>query len=83
MRNGQGPAISVGTNGDRMRAVLFDAGNTSRVVQLTPRCLARFQSVPNSYVLPDQKRLACKVIGNMVPPLFMEKLYQHLLGLSG
>jgi DNA (cytosine-5)-methyltransferase 1 len=39
---------------------------TGRVVAMTPRALARFQSVPDDYVLPDKKSLACKIIGNGV-----------------
>lgn len=37
-----------------------------RVVALTPRCLARFQGLPDTYWLPDKKSLACRVIGNGV-----------------
>jgi DNA (cytosine-5)-methyltransferase 1 len=37
-----------------------------RVVALTPRCLARFQGLPDSYWLPEKKSLACRVIGNGV-----------------
>jgi DNA (cytosine-5)-methyltransferase 1 len=49
-----------------------------RVVQMTPRCLARFQSFPDSYDLPENKTLACKIIGNAVPPLMMQRIVQHL-----
>ena len=45
-----------------------------RVVKMTPRCLARFQSFPDSYRLPDHNGLACRVIGNAVPPLMYEKI---------
>lgn len=50
-----------------------------RVVQMTPRALARFQSFPDWYELPDTKKLACRVIGNAVPPLLYEKLVRQLL----
>ena len=40
-----------------------------RVVAMTPRCLARFQSFPDWYVLPDKNALSCRIIGNAVPPL--------------
>lgn len=46
-----------------------------RVVSMTPRALARFQSFPDSYLLPDNKTLAGKIIGNAVPP----KLYQAVM----
>lgn len=48
------------------------------VVKMTPRCLARFQSFPDSYRLPDHNRLACRLIGNAVPPLMYEKLIRSL-----
>ena len=45
-----------------------------RVIKMMPRCLARFQSFPDSYRLPDRNGLACRVIGNAVPPLMYEKI---------
>jgi len=43
---------------------------------MSPRCLARFQSVPDDYVLPENDTLAVRVIGNMVPPLMMQRLLE-------
>jgi DNA (cytosine-5)-methyltransferase 1 len=45
-----------------------------RVVRITPRGLARFQSVPDWYELPEDEPLACKVIGNGVP----SKMYEAI-----
>lgn len=39
-------------------------------------CLSRFQSFPNTYIWPDDKNLASKIIGNAVPPM----LYLNILG---
>lgn len=50
-----------------------------RVVKMTPRALARFQSFPDWYQLPEKNALACKGIGNACPPLGMEKIYRGLL----
>lgn len=50
-----------------------------RVVKMTPRCLARFQSFPDSYVLPDNNALACRVIGNAVAPLMYQKIIRQLV----
>lgn len=50
-----------------------------RVVKLTPRALARLQSVPDDYILPDKAALACKVIGNGVACLMIEKIYRQLV----
>jgi site-specific DNA-cytosine methylase len=36
-----------------------------RVVKMTPRCLARFNGLPDTYRLPDSPTLACTVLGNM------------------
>ncbi len=49
-----------------------------RVVSMTPRCLARFQSVPDDYRLPTKRTLAARVIGNMVPPLLMQRIAEGL-----
>lgn len=50
-----------------------------RVVSMTPHALARFQSFPNSYILPDNKKLACQIIGNAVPPLLYQKIIRDLI----
>lgn len=50
-----------------------------RVVQLTPRCLARFQTFPDTYTLPESRRLACRGIGNAVPALLMQRVAESLL----
>jgi len=44
-----------------------------RIVSMTPRALARFQSIPDYYKLPSSNGLACKVTGNAVPPLLMRR----------
>jgi DNA (cytosine-5)-methyltransferase 1 len=46
---------------------------------MTPRALARFQSFPDWYELPENARLAAKGIGNACPPLLMQRIYEHLL----
>lgn len=48
--------------------------SSGRVVQMTPRALARFQSFPDSYLLPGNNPLACRVIGSAVPPLLYQKI---------
>ncbi len=49
------------------------------VVKMTSRALARFQSLPDSYILPDKTSLACTIIGNMVPGLLMWNVVEPLL----
>ena len=50
-----------------------------RVVKMTARALARFQSLPDSYLLPDRSSLACTIIGNAVPSLLMREIVRPLL----
>ena len=49
-----------------------------RVVALTPRALARLMSVPDSYMLPPKASLACRVLGNMVTPLMMQRIVESV-----
>ena len=46
--------------------------------RIYPICLvpARYQAFPGWYELPDSKSLACRIIGNAVPPLAMKKWVQ-------
>ena len=69
------PCTTVKTNGGGR---VFRAATNGRVVKMTPRALARFQSFPDWYELPGSNRLAVKGIGNAVPPLFAEKLYKGM-----
>lgn len=77
IRGASSPVFTISATQTRrpVRAQL-DGG---RVVAMTPRCLARFQSFPDSYRLPEAARLACRVIGNAVPPLLAAKIYRGLL----
>lgn len=56
------PAPTVAGYSDRSRAYV------GRVVKMTPRCLARFNGLADSYRLPASNTLACKVLGNMHMP---------------
>jgi site-specific DNA-cytosine methylase len=53
-----------------------------RVVQMTPRALARFQSIPDWYKLPDKNGLACCVIGNGIPSRMGARIIEAMLGLN-
>jgi DNA adenine methylase len=50
------------------------------VVGLTPRALARLQSIPDSYHLPDHRILACRIIGDGVPPLLARRIVEANAG---
>lgn len=49
-----------------------------RVVSMTPRALARFQSFPDWYELPEKRSLAAYGIGNAVPPLLYQRIIEGL-----
>jgi DNA (cytosine-5)-methyltransferase 1 len=63
------PIASV-TSGQQPKAYV------GRIVKMTPRALARFQSFPDWYELPERNALACKIIGNAVPPLLMRRVME-------
>ena len=71
-RDGELPQFTV-TERDNGRSRAFAYG---RVVQMTPRALARFQSIPDWYELPESKTLACRIIGNACPPLLMQRVLE-------
>ncbi len=52
--------------------------SSGRVVSMTPRALARFQSIPDDYILPDKTKLACKIIGNGWPSLMAQRIAEGL-----
>lgn len=45
-----------------------------RVVKITPRGLARFQTLRDSYALPESDTLAVKIIGNGIPCLMYQRI---------
>lgn len=51
-----------------------------RVVAMTARALARFQSLPDWYELPTKNTLACRGIGNGVPCLMAKGAIESLIG---
>lgn len=71
------PAHTVSSDGGgRVSRAWIDTG---RVVTMTPRALARFQSVPDSYWLPDKVDLARRIVGNGVSCLMIQRIYEGLV----
>lgn len=72
------PAFTVraGENGGGTPKALQSNG---RIVAMTPRALARFQSFPDWYELPANKTLAARGIGNAVPPLMYQCIVEGLV----
>jgi DNA (cytosine-5)-methyltransferase 1 len=63
--------------GSKMRGrAWLDQG---RVVQMTPRALARFQTWPDWYPMPSTISLACTIVGNGVPVLMARLLIEGML----
>lgn len=54
-----------------------------KVVRITPRGLARFQSVPDTYQLPQNDLLACKIIGNGLPSLMYQVIARSFIDFYG
>ena len=77
IRNGKEPMFTVMTD-DRPSHDQKASLLAGRVVSMTPRALARFQSFSDSYVLPESKTLAAKGIGNAVCPLLYQKIVEGL-----
>ncbi len=78
IRGGDEPCFTLTSGtGQRRPARAYDG--VGRVVAMTSRALARFQSFPDWYRLPDSKSLAAKIIGNAVPPVGYEKIIGGLL----
>jgi DNA-cytosine methyltransferase len=53
-----------------------------RVVQMTPRALCRFQSVPDSWQLSGHNTTDCVAIGNGIPSLVIQILFEAMNGLA-
>lgn len=79
---GNASSFSIRDDTEPIRAIaaVGRIGNVSRaytggrVVKMTPRAIARFQSFPDTYALPDNPSLAVRILGNAVPPLFMQRV---------
>jgi DNA (cytosine-5)-methyltransferase 1 len=72
-KGGADPAdtVTANTNQTGVKAFIVDSQasiTSGRVVSMTPRCLARFQDFPDWFALPDNRALACRGIGNALPP---------------
>ena len=76
-RDDSQPALTVTSGGPKhpLRSLL----NTGRVVAMTVRALARFQSFPDQYCFSGNARLDARGIGNAVPPLLYQRIIASLV----
>jgi DNA (cytosine-5)-methyltransferase 1 len=79
LRQNENPAVTVrsGENGGEVPRAWLSQGY---VVKMTPRALARFQSFPDWYRLPNKNSLAVKIAGNAVPPRLACRVIECALG---
>ena len=50
-----------------------------RMLKLTPRALARLQSIPDAFILPNDNGISSEIVGNAVPSLLMWNVVTPLL----
>lgn len=70
------PACTVNATNSQYWRAWLEGG---RVVRLTPRALARLQTFPDEYQLPEAANLACLGIGNACPPVGFANVMANLL----
>lgn len=75
------PIFTIVADMPRQPARAWLAGG--KVVKITPRGLARLQSVPDWFQLPDDPTLSCKIIGNGLPSLMYEIIARSFIDTYG
>lgn len=78
VRDEDDPAMTITASASSRPTATPLAGVNGRVVKMSPRCMARFQSFPDSYLLPSKASLAVRGIGNAVPPLLYQRIAEVL-----
>lgn len=68
--------MTASANRRTIRACLI----SGRVISMTPRALARFQDFPDWFMLPENRALSCRGIGNALPPGVYRAELKSLLG---
>jgi site-specific DNA-cytosine methylase len=88
--NDRGQSLTSRDDGEPVFTVTAQTGNRQaarigleggRVVAMTPRALARFMSLPDSYELSGNRALDGKGLGNGVPCLLAKCVIEHCLSL--
>lgn len=76
IRDEQDPIYTMQSSQNKRMPKAYTNG---RVILMSARCLARFQTFPDWYKLPENKTLACRIIGNAYPTLLAEKVIGSLI----
>ena len=61
------------------RALFADLVTPEGVFSLNVRCLARIQTIPDSYILPSSVAIAGLVVGDAIPPFFAHQMWEQVL----
>lgn len=77
IRDGAEPVFTVLANKENLNLIRAYVGY--RVVKLTLRAIARLQSFPDDYELPEKKSLGGRILGNAVPPMLYKAVINQAL----
>ena len=64
---------------ENKRSKFADLVTPDGIKKLTVRCLARIQTISDSYILPDDVAIAGLVTGDSIPPLFATQMWEQIL----
>ena len=64
---------------ENQRALFADLVTPNGTYSLSVRALARIQTIPDSYILPDNIAIAGLIVGNSIPPLFAKQMWGQIL----
>ena len=70
------PAVTICKSHHKRTVRVWREGKSYK---LTPRGFAQLQSFPKSFKMPKSKQLAVGVIGNAVPPLMAQRIFEAVL----
>ena len=95
------PADTITANGNQtgIKVIIVNGGNSKgeicqphKTVAISTRCLARFQGLPDKFILPDEfgaddwifdeispRKLSCLGIGNALPPLLYRAVMRSII----
>jgi DNA (cytosine-5)-methyltransferase 1 len=65
------------SDGESERKGCWRLIDNCEVREMSVRGLARLQTFPDDMILPDNKGLACKVVGNAIPPLALQRILEN------
>lgn len=64
---------------ENKRSKFADLVTPNGILKLNVRCLARIQTIPDAYILPEDIAIAGLVVGDAIPPLFSKQMWEQIL----